>query len=90
MLWHRKLSHLNFKAINSLVKREMLRDIPALEFKQEEVCEACQKGKMKRSSHKSKEFSSITSPLQLIHMDLFGHCKCNVPFQEKVCISDGG
>ena len=41
MLWHIKLSHLNFKAINSLVKREMLRDIPTLEFKQEEVCEAC-------------------------------------------------
>ena len=50
----------------------MLRDIPALEFKKEEVCEACQKGKMKRSSHKSKEFSLITAPLQLIHMDLFG------------------
>ena len=30
MMWHRKLSHLNFKAINSLVKRELLRDIPAL------------------------------------------------------------
>ena len=29
------------------------------------------KGKMKRSSHKSKEFSSITAPLQLIHVDLF-------------------
>ena len=35
MMWHRKLSHLNFKAINSLVKRELLRDIPALEYKQE-------------------------------------------------------
>ena len=72
MLWHIKLSHLNFKAIKSLVKREMLRDILAPEFKQEEVCETCQKGKMKRSSHKSKEFSSITAPLQLIYMDLFG------------------
>ena len=45
MLWHKKLSHLNFKAIKSLVKREMLRDITALQFKQEEVYEACQKGK---------------------------------------------
>ena len=72
MLWHIKLSHLNFKAINSLVKREMLRDIPALEYKQEEVCEACQTGKIKRSNHKLKEFSSITAPVQLIHMDLFG------------------
>ncbi|KAL8098080.1 hypothetical protein AgCh_031011 [Apium graveolens] len=43
-----------------------------LEFAQVEVCEACQKGKMKRSSHKSKTVNSISAPLQLIHMDLFG------------------
>ena len=47
MLWYRKLSHLNFKAINSLVKREMLRDIPTLEFKQEEIYEACQRERSK-------------------------------------------
>ena len=47
-LWHKKLSHLNFKAINSLVKRELVRGIPTLEFSQEGVREACQKGKMKR------------------------------------------
>ena len=36
---------------------------------------------MKRSSHKSNEFSSITAPLQLIHMDLFG--PVNVMFLSK-------
>ncbi|KAL8124807.1 hypothetical protein AgCh_012454 [Apium graveolens] len=46
--------------------------MPKLEFAQIEVCEACQKGKMKRSSHKSKTVNSISAPLQLIHMDLFG------------------
>ncbi|KAL8125090.1 hypothetical protein AgCh_012674 [Apium graveolens] len=71
-LWHKKLSHLNFKVINSLVKKELVRDMPNLEFAQLEVCEACQKGKMKRSSHKSKSVNSICAPLQLIHMDLFG------------------
>ncbi|KAL8104186.1 hypothetical protein AgCh_028427 [Apium graveolens] len=45
--------------------------MPKLEFAQVEVCEACQKGKMKRSSHKSKTLNSISAPLQLIHMDLF-------------------
>ncbi|KAL8092398.1 hypothetical protein AgCh_034612 [Apium graveolens] len=53
-LWHKKLSHMNFKAINTLVKKELVRDMPNLEFAQVEVCEACQKGKMKRSSHKSQ------------------------------------
>ena len=71
-LWHKKLSHLNLKAINTLVKKELVRDMPSLEFAQMEVCEACQKGKMKRSSHKSKTVNSISAPLQLIHMDLFG------------------
>ncbi|KAL8097340.1 hypothetical protein AgCh_030470 [Apium graveolens] len=71
-LWQKKLSHLNFKAINTLVKKELVRDMPNLEFAQVEVCEAFQKRKMKRSSHKLKTVNSISSPLQLIHMDLFG------------------
>ncbi|KAL8148922.1 hypothetical protein AgCh_006069 [Apium graveolens] len=58
-LWYKKLSHLNFKAINTLVKRELVRDMPKLEFAQVEFCEASQKGKMKRSSHKSKTMNSI-------------------------------
>ncbi|KAJ9553034.1 hypothetical protein OSB04_017079, partial [Centaurea solstitialis] len=33
---------------------------------------ACQMGKMKRSSHKSKTESSCQSPLEMIHMDLCG------------------
>ena len=57
MMWHRKLSHLNFKAINSLVKRELLRNIPALEYKREVVCEIYKKEKIKRSSHKSKKYT---------------------------------
>ncbi|KAL8133855.1 hypothetical protein AgCh_009062 [Apium graveolens] len=27
-LWHKKLSHLNFKDINTLVKKELVRDMP--------------------------------------------------------------
>ena len=64
-LWHRKLSHLNFKTMNSLVKRELVRGLPQMEFYQE-------KGKSKKASHKSKDMSGITEPLQLLHMDLFG------------------
>ncbi|KAL8116646.1 hypothetical protein AgCh_022988 [Apium graveolens] len=43
-----------------------------LEFAQNEVCEASEKGRMKKSIHKSKTVNSISAPLQLIHMDLFG------------------
>ena len=71
-LWHKKLSHLNFKTMNSLVKRELVRGLPQMEFTQEGLCEACQKGKSKKASHRSTDTSSITEPLQLLHMDLFG------------------
>ncbi|KAL8091394.1 hypothetical protein AgCh_033851 [Apium graveolens] len=36
-LWHKKMSHLNFKAINTLVKKELVRDMPNLEFAQDEL-----------------------------------------------------
>ena len=31
-LWHKRLSHLNFKTMNSLVKRELVRGLPDMEF----------------------------------------------------------
>ncbi|KAL8109279.1 hypothetical protein AgCh_025394 [Apium graveolens] len=33
-LWHKKLSHLNYKALNTLVKKELVRDMPNLKFAQ--------------------------------------------------------
>ena len=71
-LWHKKLSHLNFKTMNSLVKRELVRGLPQMEFYKEGLCEACEKGKSKKASHRSKDMTNISEPLQLIHMDLFG------------------
>ena len=50
-LWHKKLSHLNFKTMNSLVKRELVRGLPQMEFYQEGLYEACEKGKSKKASH---------------------------------------
>ncbi|KAI3716898.1 hypothetical protein L1987_68116 [Smallanthus sonchifolius] len=37
-----------------------------------EHCISCSKGKQHKSSHKPKTTNSIDSPLQLLHMDLFG------------------
>ena len=71
-LWHKKLSHLNFKIVNSLVKRDLVRGLPPLEFTQQGLCEACRKGKAKIASYKGTDTSNITEPLQLLHMDLFG------------------
>ena len=43
-----------------------------MEYAKEKLCNACQLGKQTRSSFKSKEVSSISRPLHLLHMDLFG------------------
>ena len=71
-LWNKRLSHLNFITMNSLVRRELVRGLSQMEFTQEELCEACQKGKSNKASHKGTNTSIITEPLKLLHMDLFG------------------
>ncbi|XP_074327569.1 uncharacterized protein LOC141665482 [Apium graveolens] len=53
-------------------QRELVRGLPEMEFCPEGLCEACEKGKSKRASHKKKTVSDIAEPLQLLHMDLFG------------------
>ncbi|KAJ9541501.1 hypothetical protein OSB04_028007 [Centaurea solstitialis] len=72
ILWHRRLSHLNFKGLNKLVIGNLAIGIPDLRFQQDHLCSACQLGKMKRVSHKSKLEHGTEKPLQLIHMDLCG------------------
>ncbi|KAJ9546591.1 hypothetical protein OSB04_019134 [Centaurea solstitialis] len=71
-LWHRRMCHMNFKNMNLLVKNNLVRGLPAKEFSSDDHCVACLKGKQHKNSHKSKEINTISSPLQLLHMDLFG------------------
>ncbi|GJR16187.1 putative ribonuclease H-like domain-containing protein [Tanacetum coccineum] len=71
-LWHRRLGHVNFKTMNKLVKGNLVRGLPSKLFKINQTCVACQKGKQHRASCKTKTVSSISQPLQMLHMDLFG------------------
>ncbi|GKD20240.1 putative ribonuclease H-like domain-containing protein [Tanacetum coccineum] len=71
-LWHRRLGHLNFKTMNKLVKGNLVRGLPFKLFENDQTCVACQKGKQHRASCKSKTENSISLPLHLLHMDLFG------------------
>ncbi|GJR98079.1 ribonuclease H-like domain-containing protein [Tanacetum coccineum] len=71
-LWHRRLGHLNFKTMNKLVKGNLVRGLPSKFFENDQTCVACQKGKQHRASCKSKTENSISLPLHLLHMDLFG------------------
>ncbi|GJT21710.1 putative ribonuclease H-like domain-containing protein [Tanacetum coccineum] len=71
-LWHRRLGHINFKTMNKLVKGNLLRGLPSKLFENNQTCVACQKGKQHRASCKFITVSSISQPLHMLHMDLFG------------------
>ncbi|GJT19269.1 putative ribonuclease H-like domain-containing protein [Tanacetum coccineum] len=46
--------------------------LPSKLFENDHTCVACQKGKQHKASYKTKLVSSISQPLQMLHMDLFG------------------
>nr|GEU80340.1 putative ribonuclease H-like domain-containing protein [Tanacetum cinerariifolium] len=71
-LWHRRLGHLNFKTMNKLVKGNLVRGLPSKLFENNQDCVACKRGKQHRAFCKSKNKNSISLPLHLFHMDLFG------------------
>ncbi|GJZ06280.1 putative ribonuclease H-like domain-containing protein [Tanacetum coccineum] len=66
------MGHVHFKNLNKLVKGNLVRGLPSKIFQNDHTCVACQKGKQHKASCKAKIVSSISQPLQLLHMDLFG------------------
>ncbi|GJU97885.1 putative ribonuclease H-like domain-containing protein [Tanacetum coccineum] len=86
MLWHRRLGHVNFKTINKLVKENLVRGLPSKHFENDQTCVACLKGKQHKSSCKSKIQNSITQPLFMLHMDLFGPTFVSSLMNKKYCL----
>ncbi|GJV20130.1 retrovirus-related pol polyprotein from transposon TNT 1-94, partial [Tanacetum coccineum] len=71
-LWHRRLSHLNFGAINHLARHGLVRGLPKLKFKKDHLCSACAMGKSKKKPHKPKSEDTNQEKLYLLHIDLCG------------------
>nr|GEV30178.1 retrovirus-related Pol polyprotein from transposon TNT 1-94 [Tanacetum cinerariifolium] len=71
-LWHRRLSHLNFGAINHLARQGLVRGLPKLKFEKDHLCSACAMGKSTKKSHKPKSKDTNQEKLYLLHMDLCG------------------
>ncbi|GJZ10352.1 retrovirus-related pol polyprotein from transposon TNT 1-94 [Tanacetum coccineum] len=71
-LWHRRLSHLNFSALNHLARNGLVRCLPILKFEKDPLCSACAMGKSKKQSHKPKSEDTNEEKLYLLHMDLCG------------------
>ncbi|GKF38645.1 retrovirus-related pol polyprotein from transposon TNT 1-94 [Tanacetum coccineum] len=72
MLWHRRLSHLNFDYINLLLKKDVVIGLPKLKYVKDQLCSSYEVSKAKRSSFKIKDVPSSKGRLNLLHMDLCG------------------
>nr|GEY78218.1 hypothetical protein [Tanacetum cinerariifolium] len=71
-LWHRRLSHLNFGAINHLARQGHVRGLPKIKFEKYHLYSTCAMGKSKKKSHKPKSEDTNQEKLYLLHMDLCG------------------
>nr|GEU48999.1 retrovirus-related Pol polyprotein from transposon TNT 1-94 [Tanacetum cinerariifolium] len=68
-LWHRRLAHANIRLIQSLASKELVTNLPKLNFDQH-FYDACKIGKQSHISHKFKNIVLMTRCLELLHMDL--------------------
>nr|GEY49110.1 retrovirus-related Pol polyprotein from transposon TNT 1-94 [Tanacetum cinerariifolium] len=71
-LSHRRLSHLNFGAINHLARQGLVRGLLKLKSKKDHLCSACAMGKSTKKTHKLKSEDTNQEKLYLLHMDLYG------------------
>nr|GEU63265.1 retrovirus-related Pol polyprotein from transposon TNT 1-94 [Tanacetum cinerariifolium] len=71
-LWHRRLSHPNFGAINHLARQGLVRGLLKLKFEKNHLCSACAMGKSTKKTHKPKSEDTNQEKLYLLHMDLCG------------------
>nr|GFA37284.1 hypothetical protein [Tanacetum cinerariifolium] len=69
-LWHRRLSHLNFGAINHLARQGLVRGLSKLKFEKDYLCSACAMGRSTKKIHKPKSKDTNQEKLYLLHMDL--------------------
>ncbi|GJW91169.1 putative ribonuclease H-like domain-containing protein [Tanacetum coccineum] len=86
MLWHRRLGYINFKTINKRVNEKLVRGLPSKHFENDKTCVACLKGKQRKASCKSKIQNSITQPLFMLHIDLFGLNFVSSLMNKKYCL----
>ncbi|KAJ9566556.1 hypothetical protein OSB04_002522 [Centaurea solstitialis] len=71
-LWHTRFCHLNLHTLDKLVRLKLVKGLPNIKYEKDHLCSACEMGKLRRSSHKTKLDPSYDKPLQMLHVDLCG------------------
>jgi len=54
-VWHRRLGHANWRLISKLSKLQLIRGLPNIDYHSDAIFGACQKGKIVKSSFKTKD-----------------------------------
>ncbi|GKD92297.1 putative ribonuclease H-like domain-containing protein [Tanacetum coccineum] len=72
--------------MNKLVRGNLVRGLPSKIFENDHYCVACQKGKQHKSSYKAKLVNSISKPLHMLHMDLFGPTNVKSLMKKSYCL----
>ena len=70
-LWHYRYAHLNFKGLNTLAKKEMVKGLPILE-EIDGKCSNCVIGKQRRNATPKVASWRATKKMELIHSDICG------------------
>ncbi|GJS43042.1 putative ribonuclease H-like domain-containing protein [Tanacetum coccineum] len=84
--WHMRLGRINFKTMNKLVKGNLVKGLPSKIFENDHSCVAYQKGKQHKASYKTKLVNSISKPLHMLHMDLFGPTNVKSLMKKSYCL----
>ncbi|KAJ9536503.1 hypothetical protein OSB04_un000340 [Centaurea solstitialis] len=71
-IWHTRFCHLIFHTLDKLVRLNLVKGLANIKFEKDHLCSACEMGKLRRSSHKTKSDPSYDKPLQMLHVDLCG------------------
>jgi hypothetical protein len=72
-LWHRRLGHAGMMNLHKLQKEGHILGLMNIAFKKDSPCGAYQSGKQVGAQNRANNIMIITRPLEMVHMNLFGH-----------------
>ncbi|GJY53117.1 putative ribonuclease H-like domain-containing protein [Tanacetum coccineum] len=83
---HRRLGYINFKIMNKLVKGNLVKGLPSKIYENDHSCVVCQKRKQHKAFYKTKLVNSISKPLHMLHMELFGPTNVKSLMKKSYCL----
>jgi hypothetical protein len=72
-LWHHRLVHVGMRNLHKFQKEGHILELTNVDFEKDRPWEACQAGKQVEAQHRAKNNMTTTRPLEMLHIDLFGH-----------------